>query len=223
MVLLKSVLLHFCNVLEIKSLTYSIGAFTLPPFNLTVAEGSYTMLLGPSGSGKSVLLELMAGLRKPSGGSIWLDNIRIDSLPPTQRSIGLLFQDYALFPHLSVCKNIGYALKLRHVHKETIQKLVEQLAREFEIESLLHRFPDSLSGGERQRVALARTLIVQPRLLLLDEPLSALDASLRCASRAFLKQINQSGQTIIHVTHDYQEQQELATHCIELSKNDAPV
>ena len=206
-------------MLEIKSLTYTIGAFTLPPFTLTVAEGSYTMLLGPSGSGKSVLLELMAGLRKPCGGAIWLDGIRIDSLPPAKRSIGLLFQDYALFPHLSVWQNIGYALKLRHLPKGAIRQEVERLAHEFEIESLLHRFPDTLSGGERQRVALARTLIVRPRLLLLDEPLSALDAPLRSASRAFLKQINQSGQTIIHVTHDFQEQQELATQCIELNKN----
>ena len=205
-------------MLEIKSLTYTIGTFTLPPFNLTVPEGSYTMLLGPSGSGKSVLLELIAGLRKPCGGAIWLDGTRIDSLPPAKRSIGLLFQDYALFPHLSVWQNIGYALKLRHIPREAIRQEVKRLANEFEIESLLHRFPDTLSGGERQRVALARTLIVRPRLLLLDEPLSALDAPLRNASRAFLKQINQSGQTIIHVTHDHQEREELATQCIELLK-----
>ena len=205
-------------MLEIKSLTYSIGAFILSPFNLTVEEGSYTMLLGPSGSGKTVLLELIAGLRKPRGGTIRLDNIQIDSLPPSKRSIGLLFQDYALFPHLSVWQNIGYALKLRHIPKENIQHQVKQLANEFDIASLLNRFPNTLSGGERQRVALARALIVQPRLLLLDEPLSALDASLRCVSRAFLKQINQMGQTIIHVTHDHQEQQELSTQCIELSK-----
>jgi ABC-type sugar transport system ATPase subunit len=204
------------NLLEIKELTYSIGNFTLPPLSLTVEEGSYTMLLGPSGSGKSVLLELIAGLRKPSGGAIFLDGRRIDLLPPAGRSVGLLFQDYALFPHKSIFDNIGYALRLRRVSKEIIRQEVKKLASEFEIESLFHRYPDTLSGGERQRVALARTLIVRPRLLLLDEPLSALDASLRSASRAFLKQINQSGQTIIHVTHDHQEKEELATHCWEL-------
>jgi len=162
-------------MLEIKSLTYTIGAFTLPPFTLTVAEGSYTMLLGPSGSGKSVLLELMAGLRKPCGGAIWLDGIRIDLLPPAKRSIGLLFQDYALFPHLSVWQNIGYALKLRHLPKGAIRQEVERLAHEFEIESLLHRFPDTLSGGERQRVALARTLITQrlPRLFKTDQSIGS--------------------------------------------------
>jgi len=199
-------------MLEIKDLTYSVGNFTLPPVNLSVEEGSYTMLLGPSGSGKSVLLELIAGLRKPLGGAIWLDGERIDPLPPSGRSVGLLFQDYALFPHKPVFQNIGYALRIRHVPQNSIREQVRSLAQGFEIEPLLHRFPDTLSGGERQRVALARTLIVRPRLLLLDEPLSALDASLRSASRAFLKQINQSGQTIIHVTHDEQEREELATH-----------
>ena len=206
-------------MLELKSLIYSVGTFSLPPVNLTVEEGSYTMLTGPSGSGKSVLLELIAGLRKPCGGAIWLDGVPIDSLPPAGRSVGLLFQDYALFPHLSVSQNIGYALKLRQLPKEEIRSEVEMLAQKFEIRSLLHRFPDTLSGGERQRVALARTLIVRPRLLLLDEPLSALDAPLRSASRAFLKQINLSGQTIIHVTHDAQEKEELATHCWELGQN----
>ncbi|MDR2585001.1 MAG: ABC transporter ATP-binding protein [Prevotellaceae bacterium] len=203
-------------MLEIKDLTYTVGSFTLPPLSLTIEEGSYTMLLGPSGSGKSVLLELIAGLRKPGGGSIWLDGKKIDALPPAERSLGLLFQDYALFPHLSVYQNIGYALRLRHLSKEGIREQVKKVACAFEIESLLHRFPDGLSGGERQRVALARCLVVRPRLLLLDEPLSALDASLRSASRTFLKKINQSGQTIIHVTHDVQEREELATFCWEL-------
>lgn len=204
------------NLLEIKDIKYSVGKFTLPPVNLTVEEGSYTMLLGPSGSGKSVLLELIAGLRKPRSGAILLDGERIDTLPPAERSVGLLFQDYALFPHISVFKNIGYSLQLKHINRDKIREEVEKLAEEFEIGSLLQRFPDTLSGGERQRVALARTLISRPRLLLLDEPLSALDAPLRNASRAFLKQINQSGQTIIHVTHDHQEKEELATHCHQL-------
>ena len=133
--------------------------------------------------------------------------------------MGLLFQDYALFPHLSVFQNIGYALKLRQLPKGEIRLEVEKLAQKFEIASLLHRLPETLSGGERQRVALARSLIVRPRLLLLDEPLSALDAPLRSASRAFLKQINRSGQTIIHVTHDVQEKEELATHCWELGQS----
>ena len=202
-------------MLEIKNLTYTIGNFTLPPMNLEVEEGSYMVLLGPSGSGKSVLLELIAGLRKPDEGAIWLDGVHINALPPAERSVGMLFQDYALFPHLSVFQNIGYALRLRSVPKGEIREEVKKLAQKFEIESLLRRFPDTLSGGERQRVALARTLIVRPRLLLLDEPLSALDAPLRSASRAFLKQINQSGQTIIHVTHDHQEKEELATHCLQ--------
>ncbi|MCL1973391.1 MAG: ABC transporter ATP-binding protein [Bacteroidetes bacterium] len=204
-------------MLEIKDLAYSTGNFTLPPVNLTVEEGSYTILLGASGSGKSVLLELIAGLREPKGGTIYLDGVLINALHPADRSVGLLFQDYALFPHLSVFQNIGYALRLRHIPKETIREEVEKLAQQFEIKNLLHRFPNTLSGGERQRVALARTLITQPRLLLLDEPLSALDAPLRSASRAFLKQINQSGQTVIHVTHDHQEQEELATHCVQLA------
>jgi len=203
-------------MLEIKKLTYAIGNFTLPPLNLTVEEGGYMVLLGPSGSGKSVLLELVAGLRKPCGGSIFIDGVQIDSLPPSGRSVGMLFQDYALFPHISVFQNIGYALRIKHVPKGEIRDEVEKLAHKFGIAPLLHRFPGTLSGGERQRVALARTLIVRPRLLLLDEPLSALDAPLRSASRAFLKQINQSGQTIIHVTHDHQEKEELATSCLQL-------
>jgi ABC-type sugar transport system ATPase subunit len=199
-------------MLEIKEVTYTVENFTLPPMSLTVAEGSYTVLLGTSGSGKSVLLEIIAGLRKPKSGEIYLDDVKINALPPSARSVGLLFQDYALFPHMSVYQNIGYALKLKHIHNDVIRKEVEKLAREFEIESLLSRYPDTLSGGERQRVALARTLIVKPRLLLLDEPLSALDSPLRNASRDFLKQINRSGQTVIHVTHDQQETEELATH-----------
>ena len=202
--------------LEIKDLNYTIGSFTLPTVNLMVEEGSYTVLLGPSGSGKSVILELIAGLRKPCGGSIYLNGVQIDLLPPAGRSVGLLFQDYALFPHMSVFQNIGYALRLRHVSKDIIRHEVEKLAQKFEIESLLQRFPDTLSGGERQRVALARTLIVQPRLLLLDEPLSALDTSLRSASQDFLKQINQSGQMIIHVTHNRQEMEGVATRYWQL-------
>ena len=204
-------------LLQIEKLTYSVGRFSLPLTDLKVEAGSYTVLLGPSGSGKSILLALIAGLRRPLSGSIYLDDKDITPLPPAQRNVGLLFQDYALFPHLSVAQNIGYALRIRHLPKKTIQDEVEKLAQIFELEPLLSRIPHSLSGGEQQRVALARTLITQPRLLLLDEPLSALDAPLRSASRAFLKKINQQGQTIIHVTHDEQDGVELATHRLFLS------
>ena len=198
-------------VLKISELAYKVGRFALPLSHLEIEAGSYTVLLGPSGSGKSVLLELIAGLRRPQSGTIYLDGKEITTLPPAERSVGLLFQDYALFPHLSIFQNIGYTLRLRRIPKEAIRQQVVDLAREFGIESLLHRTPDTLSGGEQQRVALARTLIARPRLLLLDEPLSALDAHIRKTSRTFLKQINRSGQTIIHVTHDRQEATALAT------------
>lgn len=163
------------------------------------------MFLGNSGSGKSLLLELIAGLIKPKKGKILLNGKDITDKPIQKRQVGLVFQDFALFPHKTVKENILYPLNISGFSKPDKKTLLDEIAQSMNIRHLLDRMPATLSGGEMQRVALARTLIKKPEVLLLDEPLSSLDVQLRSDLRALLKSINQKGQTIIHVTHDYDE------------------
>ena len=163
------------------------------------------MLLGNSGSGKSLLLELITGLIIPKEGEIFLKGKNITYKPIQKRQVGLVFQDFALFPHKTVKENIFYPLNVSGIAKSEKEVLLDDIARNMNIIHLLNRMPGTLSGGEMQRVALARTLIKKPEVLLLDEPLSSLDVQLRSDLRALLKEINKTGQTIIHVTHDYDE------------------
>ncbi|MDZ7743869.1 MAG: ABC transporter ATP-binding protein [Bacteroidota bacterium] len=192
-------------MLKIEGLNKRFRNFQLQDVGLEVEEGEYFILLGKSGSGKSLLLEILAGLQTADSGSIILNNREISRVDIRKRNIGLLFQDYAIFPHLNVFENIAYPLKTKHFSKIQIRDKVRSLAMDFEIEHLLSRKTTKLSGGEKQRVALARTLAMEPKLLLLDEPLASLDVQLKQEIRKLFRKIKRDGQTVIHVTHDYEE------------------
>jgi ABC-type Fe3+/spermidine/putrescine transport system ATPase subunit len=170
---------------------------------MEISDGEYYVLLGRSGSGKTQLLELIAGLEHPDSGKIILDGIDITRQRIQDRKVGIVFQDYAVFPHMTVFGNIAYPLRARNEDKNSIAEKVAKAASAMNIRHILERSTGKLSGGELQRVALARTLITSPRLLLLDEPLSSLDTALKDDLKRLLRNLNKQGQTIIHVTHDY--------------------
>jgi len=192
-------------MLELKNITKAYPDFKLEDISFGVEDGDYYVLLGPSGAGKTQILEMLAGLVDPDDGTILVDGEEINGWKIQSRPFGLVFQDYAVFPHLNVRDNISYAIRNKGFGRKKVQEMVEGKAAELEISHLLDRKPKTLSGGELQRVALARTLIRKPKYLLLDEPLASLDVSLRQGLRSLLKKINLEGQTIIHVTHDYEE------------------
>ncbi len=192
-------------MLEIKNIHARLGDFRLRNISLELEPGDYLTVLGLSGAGKTVLLEVLAGLVKPEAGEIFMDGKDIGHQSIQKRPFGLVYQDMALFPHMTVYKNIRYALKNRGLSSSKTKDQVQKLARQTQVEHLLDRHPGTLSGGEAQRVALARTLASNPRVLLLDEPLANLDVKLRQELRELLKKINQTGKTIIHVTHDPME------------------
>jgi len=193
-------------VIEIKNLSVDLGNFLLEEVNLKVEKGEYFIILGPTGAGKTVLLESIAGLHPIKRGEIWLDGVEVTRLEPEKRGLGFVYQDYALFPHLSVRDNLLFGLKQRRQPKGERQRVMEWLAELLGITHLLERSPDTLSGGERQKVALARALSISPRVLLLDEPLSALDPQSREEVQQELRRIHQRlKQTTLHVTHDFEE------------------
>ena len=197
-------------MLKLTNIYRRLGDFALTDINLEVSDGQYYVLLGRSGSGKTQLLELIAGLEHPDSGKIMMDEIDITRHRIQDRKVGIVFQDYAVFPHMTVFGNIAYPLKARKEDRKSIAEKVEKAATEMNIKHILGRNTQKLSGGELQRVALARTLITSPRLLLLDEPLSSLDASLKDDLKRLLRKLNREGQTIIHVTHDYSDAISLA-------------
>ncbi len=192
-------------MLEIKNISKKYPEFKLDDISFQVDDGDYFIMLGPSGAGKTQILEIIAGLIDPDEGSVIADGTDITGWKIQSRPIGLVFQDYAIFPHLSVRENIGYAVRFKGLNKKQFHDQVVEQAEAVEIGHLLNRKPRTLSGGELQRVALARTLIRKPKYLLLDEPLASLDVSLRQGLRSLLKRLNNEGHTIIHVTHDYEE------------------
>ncbi|MFO8066183.1 MAG: ABC transporter ATP-binding protein [Bacteroidales bacterium] len=192
-------------MLELKDISVSFPQFSLQDINLQVEDGDYFTILGVSGAGKTLLLEIIAGLIKPSNGQILFKGEDISKKSIQDRKIGLVYQDLSLFPHMKVSQNILYPLKNKKLTKAEKQKLLIKLAGHMEISHLLDRYPGTLSGGEAQRTALARTLASDPDVLLLDEPLANLDIKLKSDIRQLLKKINKSGKTIIHVTHDYTE------------------
>ena len=198
-------------MLILNKISKKLGTFHLTDINLEIPEGTYYVLLGRSGSGKTQLLELIAGLNVPDKGEIWLDGENITSKRLQKRGIGLVFQDYAIFPNMTVFGNIAYSLESSGIKKDIIREKVAKVAGELNISSLLGRSTQHLSGGELQRVALARTLITSPRLLLLDEPMASIDASLKDDIKRLLRSLNSKGLTIIHVTHDYREAVSLAS------------
>lgn len=174
--------------------------------NLTVNQGEFLTILGPSGSGKTSLLKLIAGFDQLSDGSIMLNHQDISNKKPYERQIGMLFQNYALFPHMTVFDNIAYPLSLRKMAKEEVKQKVESILKLIHLEEYAQRYPEQLSGGQQQRVALARAIVFNPPLLLLDEPLGALDKQLRKQMQLEIKQIQEHvGITTVSVTHDQEE------------------
>jgi molybdopterin-binding protein len=197
-------------MLKVQNISKSFQSFTLRDMSFTVKRGEYFIMLGESGAGKSLLLEMIAGLTMPDSGTIRMEGRDITREKIQDRGIGLVFQDYAVFPHLTVKENVGYSLHGSHLTNAEKKKLIRDISEKMNIGHLLHRRPSTLSGGEQQRVALARTLVQNPKILLLDEPLSSLDSKLRGEMRSLLRRINKEGQTVIHVTHDYEEAISLA-------------
>src|SRR5512144_2517529 len=187
----------------------------LDELTLTVRRGEFICLLGPSGCGKSTALNCIAGLMHLSGGSIWLDDTRIDTLPPEKRGFGMVFQNYALFPHMSVERNIGFGLRMRGVAGAEIESRVANAIRLVQLTGQAHKLPGQLSGGQQQRVAIARAIVIEPPLILMDEPLSNLDAKLRVETRAEIRRIhNELGRATIYVTHDQDEALSLADRIV---------
>jgi len=193
-------------MIRIKNISKNLGEFFLRDVTLDIEAGNYFMILGPTGAGKTILLEAMAGIYRPDRGEIWLDGRNITNIPPRDRNISMVYQDYMLYPHLSVEKNIAFGLKLKKIPKEKIKDKIEDITNMLGIHHLLHRFPGTLSGGEKQRVAIARAMVTEPKALLLDEPLSALDTQTREILREELHKIHiNTKTTIVHVTHNFEE------------------
>jgi multiple sugar transport system ATP-binding protein len=183
----------------------------LQDLNLTVEDGEFLVLLGPSGCGKTTALRILAGLEKPTAGQVWIGDRVVTRLEPRDRDVAMVFQSYALYPHLTVAQNIAYPLKVRKVPAEEKQQRVREVAERLGIGQLLDRRPRQLSGGQRQRVALARALVREPNVFLMDEPLSNLDAKLRVQMRGELKHLQKSlGITTLYVTHDQAEAMTMA-------------
>ena len=178
----------------------------IPDLNLEIKEGEFFTLLGPSGCGKTTLLRMIAGFNSIEGGDFYFDDRRINDLDPAKRNIGMVFQNYAIFPHMTVRKNVEFGLKNRKMSKEQIKVQTDKFMKLMQIDQFADRLPERLSGGQQQRVALARALCIEPDVLLFDEPLSNLDAKLRVEMRTVIKNIQHSvGITTVYVTHDQEE------------------
>jgi molybdate/tungstate transport system ATP-binding protein len=192
-------------MLKLKDISVKLGEFQLRNINLEIDKGDYYILLGKSGVGKTVLLEIIAGLIKTDSGQVFLNSVDITNEKIQKRKVGIVFQDYSIFPHLSVKQNISYSLKGSDLSKKQKEELINEYAELAKIKHLLNRGTQNLSGGELQRVALARMLVSKPDCLLLDEPLTSIDVQIKSELRNLLRKINKRGVTILHVTHDYEE------------------
>ncbi len=199
-------------MIEIRHISKTFGDFSLRDISLTVSQNEYLVLLGPTGAGKTLLLETIAGIYRPDAGHILLNGVDITATPPRERQIAVVYQDYMLFPHLTLAQNIAFGLTLRKKESaEQISQKVAAMADLLGITHLLHRYPHTLSGGEQQRGAIARAMITQPRVLLLDEPLSAVDEFTTQRLHQEIKKIHLlSGATTIHITHRFDEAYALA-------------
>jgi multiple sugar transport system ATP-binding protein len=193
-------------VLERVSKIFAGGVAAVDDVSLRIEDGEFMVLVGPSGCGKSTLLRLIAGLEETEAGAITIGGRDVTDLPPRQRDIAMVFQSYALYPHMTVRQNLGYGLKVRRLGKQQTEERVERVARLLRLEDLLDRRPAALSGGQRQRVAMGRAIVREPQAFLMDEPLSNLDAKLRVGMRAELSSLHaRLGATTVYVTHDQVE------------------
>jgi molybdopterin-binding protein len=193
-------------MIEVKNLCVDLGEFVLKDITLNIEEGEYFIILGPTGAGKTVLLESIAGLYPIKSGEIWLRGKEVTGVEPEKRKISIVYQDHALFPHLSVKDNILFGLRMHNTRAAELVNRLNWITELLGIAHLLSRQPDTLSGGEKQKVALGRAIITQPELLLVDEPLSALDPETRESVQQELRQLHKAlGITILHVTHDFEE------------------
>lgn len=186
---------------------YDNGKVTvIPNLSVTINRGEFFTLLGPSGCGKTTLLRMIAGFNTLEGGNIYFDNQVINEVPVPDRNIGMVFQNYAIFPHLTVFENVAFGLKQRKVPKDKIKGMVEEVLKSVRMEQYAQRLPEKLSGGQQQRVALARAIVIHPSVLLMDEPLSNLDTKLRVEMRSTIRELQQEvGITTVYVTHDQEE------------------
>jgi molybdate/tungstate transport system ATP-binding protein len=206
-------------MIKIENLSKDWKEFKINDVSLEINENEYFILLGPSGSGKTMLLELIAGMWSPDSGKIYINDENVTYLPPEKRGVGFVYQNYMLFPHKTVFDNIAFGLKIRKFKKELIKKNVDEIMTLFGISHLTDRLPRTLSGGEQQRTALARALIINPKVLLMDEPLSALDRITRGELiKEFKKIHNEFEITIIHVTHNFDEALQLADRVAIIKK-----
>ena len=196
---------------------YPNGFNAVKDFNLEIEDKEFIIFVGPSGCGKSTTLRMIAGLEDISSGELWIGDKLVNDVEPKDRDIAMVFQNYALYPHMSVYDNMAFGLKLRKVPKEKIDKAVHEAAKILDIEHLLDRKPKALSGGQRQRVAMGRAIVREPKVFLMDEPLSNLDAKLRVQMRVEISKLHQRLQTtIIYVTHDQTEAMTLGTRIVVL-------
>jgi multiple sugar transport system ATP-binding protein len=194
------------------------GTYAVKDLDLKIEDREFLVLVGPSGSGKSTALRMLAGLEEITAGELYIGDRLVNNVAPKDRDISMVFQSYALYPHMSVYDNLAFGLTLKHLHKDEIRKRVEQAAETLGIEELLKRKPRQLSGGQRQRVALGRAIVRHPQVFLLDEPLSNLDAKLRVATRAEISKLHQRlGTTFVYVTHDQTEAMTMATRIAVLN------
>ena len=214
---------RFLRSIQLKEITKSQGdEFALNNINVTIPSGKFFALLGPSGCGKTTLLRLIAGFEKPDSGTIYLGNINITHFPVNKRKINIVFQNYALFPHLNVFNNVAYSLVIQKLSKEIIEYRVLKILKTFHLENHTFKLPSQLSGGQQQRVALARAIINEPEVLLLDEPLAALDFKLREKMLVELIDLQDKLQTtFIYVTHDQFEALTVADHMVIMNHEGA--
>ena len=204
---------------EITDMSMNLGEFRLTDVNLEVERGEHATIIGPTGSGKSILLETAAGFHKTQKGSIMLDGMDITKFEPDKRGISIVYQDYALFPHMNVFDNIAYGMKKKVKDNKKIGREIDNISSILGIDHLLHRKTDTLSGGEMQRVSIARSLIVKPKMLFLDEPFSALDVKTKEKMRRLVKMaIEEYETTVLHVTHDFDDVWNLANRVVMMKK-----
>ncbi|MDG6258025.1 MAG: tungstate ABC transporter ATP-binding protein WtpC [Methanomicrobiaceae archaeon] len=208
-------------MLRIEHVSKDMGEFLLKDVSLQVSQGEYVVIIGPTGAGKTILVETVAGIYPPDAGRVLLNGRDITHEEPRNRNISMVYQDYMLFPHLSVHDNIAFGLRNRQLEKPEIERRVEESADLLGISHLLHRRPDTLSGGEQQRAAIARAIVMEPSVLLLDEPLSALDGRTREALRKELRRLHDTMDiTVLHITHNFEEVFSLADRVAVMNRGE---